>query len=181
MDFTTVLIAQLHELSSDIGVDDAALQAPLTSVTVVLEAAVASYVGMQLTVVELGHPVTLTAIGTDRTARTSLRLLLGVFGPRFDPKSRVILYAAAPGAFVDLAADLSYAVHQREGDHRIILDVDTPPSSVSGVSGLHELSTINRAIGSSSVGVTIPTTPGTPCAATLPAWASSLTRTPPSC
>ena len=93
-----------------------------------------------------------------------------VLGPRFDAESRVTLYAATAGAFVDLAADLSYALHlpactdrsanagspdsddQRHGrvgtDRRIILDADLLPSPLaSGVSGLSELSTINRAIG----------------------------------
>lgn len=147
MDFTTVLVMHLHELGGEIGIADAALGAPLTAVTVALETAVPSYVGMQLTVVERGHPVTLTAISTDRTTRTSLRLPLRVLGPRFDPESRVVLYAGTPGAFVDLAADLRYALHQQDCEPRIILDADGPPSSVSGVSGLYELSTINRAIG----------------------------------
>jgi hypothetical protein len=117
-----------------------------------------------------GHPVTLTRITAHRTATTSLRIPLTVLGPRFDPDSRITIYAATAGAFVDLAADLSCALHlptstdrstapdssngddqrhsQVDDDRRITLDADVPPNSlVSGVPGLSELSTINRAIG----------------------------------
>ena len=99
-----------------------------------------------------------------------MRIPLRALGPRFDPDSRVTLYAATAGAFVDLAADLSYALHlptstdrftdagssngddqrcgQVDDDRRITLDADVPPNPLdSGVSGLSELSTINRAIG----------------------------------
>jgi hypothetical protein len=99
-----------------------------------------------------------------------LRIPLRALGPRFDPDSRVTLYAATAGAFVNLAAGLSYALHlptstdrstdagspngddqrcgQVDDDRRITLDADVPPNPLdSGVSGLSELSTINRTIG----------------------------------
>jgi hypothetical protein len=99
-----------------------------------------------------------------------LRIPLTVLGPRFDPDSRITIYAATAGAFVDLAADLSCALDlptstdrstapdspngddqrhsQVDDDRRITLDADVPPNPlVSGVPGLSELSNINRAIG----------------------------------
>jgi hypothetical protein len=174
VDITTVLFTHLQPFSNSIGVDsnalDDALDASLGAFTAAIEAAVPSYLGIQVTIRQSGHPVTLTRITPHLTATTSLRIPLTVLGPRFDPESRVTLCAATAGAFVDLAADLSYALHlptspdrstdtggsdcddrrhgQVDGDRRVTLDADMPPCpSVSGVSGLSELSTINRAIG----------------------------------
>jgi hypothetical protein len=172
VDLTTVLFTNLHLFSSGTSLDgDDALDTSLAAFTAAIETAVPSYVGLQMMIGQNGHPVTLTRIAPHRTATTSLRLPLTVLGPaRFDAESRVTLYAATAGAFVDLAADLSYALHlptctarstdvgssdaddqqrSRVGtDRRIILDADLLPSPLaSGVSGLSELSTINRAIG----------------------------------
>jgi hypothetical protein len=170
VELTTALVTHLHPFSNNISLDSNALAASLTAFTVDIEAAVPSYLGLQLTIRQNAHPVTLTRIAIHRTATTSLRIPLTVLGPRFDPDSRVTLYAATAGAFVDLVADLSYALHlptstdrstdagssngddqrhsQVDDDRRITLDVDVPPNPlVSGVSGLSELSTINRAIG----------------------------------
>jgi hypothetical protein len=174
VELPTALVTHFHPFSNSISLDgnglDDALDASLVAFTADIEAAVPSYLGIQLTILQNGHPVTLTRITPHRTATTSLRIPLTVLGPRFDPDSRVTLYAATAGAFVDLAADLSYALHvptstdpstdagsskgddrrhgQVDGNRRITLDVDLPPNPpVSGVSGLSELSTINRAIG----------------------------------
>ena|GEM_PF-533716 len=174
MELTTVLVTRFPPFSNSISLDsnalDDALDAWLTAFTADIEAAVPSYLGLQLTIRQNGYPVTLTRITTHPTATTSLRIPLTVLGPRFDPDSRVTLYAATAGAFVDLAADLRYALHlptstdrsigarssagddQRHGQvddrRRIALDTDIPPDPlVSGMSGLSELSTINRAIG----------------------------------
>ena len=173
MDLTTVLFTHIHLFSSislDGNARDDGLDASIAAFTAAIEAVVPSYLGLQMTIGQNGHPVTLTRIAPHRTATTSVRLPLTVLGPRFDAESRVTLYAATAGAFVDLAADLSYALHlptctdrstnacisdgndQRYGqvgnDRRITLDADLPPSPLaSGVSGLSEPSTINRAIG----------------------------------
>jgi hypothetical protein len=174
VELATALIAHFHPFSNSISLDgnspDDALDASLAAFTADIEAAVPSYLGMQLTILQNGYPVTLTRITRRGTATTSLRIPLTVFGPRSDPDSRVTLYAATAGAFVDLAADLSYALHvptstdrstdagssegddqrhgQVDGNRRITLDADVPLNPpVSGVSGLSELSTINRAIG----------------------------------
>ena len=105
---------------------------------------------------------------------TSLRLPLRLIDAGFEIGSRVVYYASIRGAFVDLAADLSYALTPGgagptsaptaspvpDGDGHpaaiggdgqpagISLDTDLPPSSQTfGLSGLSELSTINRAVG----------------------------------
>jgi hypothetical protein len=171
VDLTTVLFTNLYLCRNGTSlVGDDALDTSLAAFTAAIETAVPSYVGLQMMIGQDGHPVTLTRIAPHHTAKTSLRLPLRILGPRFDDESRVTLYAATAGAFVDLAADLSYALHlptctarstdvgssdaddqqrSRVGtDRRIILDADLLPSPLaSGVSGLSELSTINRAIG----------------------------------
>jgi hypothetical protein len=178
VDLTTVLLTRLltrlQPFSNGIGLEssalDDALDASLAAFAAAIETAVPSYLGMQLTIRQDGYPVTLTRITPHRTATTSLRVPLTVLGRRFEPDSRVTFYATTAGAFVDLAADLSYALHlptstdrstdaidssggddrrhvEVHGDRRITLDADMPSPLVSGVSGLSELSTINRAIG----------------------------------
>ena len=166
MELATALVTHFHPFSNSISLDgndlDDALDASLAAFTADVEAAVPSYLGMQLTILQNGYPVTLTRITPHRTATTSLRIPLTVFGPRFDLDSRVTLYATTAGAFVDLAADLSYALHvptstdrstdagssegddrrhgQIDGNQRITLDADVPPNPpFSGVSGLSEL------------------------------------------
>ena len=69
---------------------------------------------------------------------------LGVTGPG----GTVVFYAARPGAFVDLAADTSFA-YSLDGHVRLDEHLPSPdhPTGPPGVSGHTELSTINQAIG----------------------------------
>jgi acetaldehyde dehydrogenase (acetylating) len=113
VDLPTALFRDLLHLSSSVGLDDDALTTPLVALVAGLQAAVPSYRGLHLTLVENGHPVSLAAFLHSEDAEsitTSLRLPLAALGPGFDPDSRVVFYAATPGAFVDLAADLGYAL-----------------------------------------------------------------------
>jgi hypothetical protein len=111
------------------------------------------------------------ADGHEIPVGTSLRLPLALVSPVIDPESRVVFFALNHGAFTDLAADLSYALGgipvdqaspAADGDahrdhdgtrldgHRrsIELDADLPPlSRTSGLTGLAELTVLNRAIG----------------------------------
>jgi hypothetical protein len=166
VDFTTDLLTYLHQLSVNAGLGSDILDDTLLTHTANLRAAVPSYLGLQLTIIENACSVIMTAIRSDQTATTSLRLPLAALGPHFDPKGRVTLYAATPGAFLDLAADLGYVLHlpdgtrratdptdgnsnlgdaQGDGDQRITLDADLPPSTLlSGVTGLAELPTKRR-------------------------------------
>lgn len=152
-----------------IGEDDQDLDDTLVALTTALRSTAASYRGFQLTIVENQSPVSLTAFtdGQDGPVGTSLRLPLGLVS-RVDGESRVVFFAGNPGALTDLAADLSHAlggipVEQAspaadgvdldgthvDGHRRVIeLDVDLPPRSrVSGLTGLAELTVLNRAIG----------------------------------
>ena len=119
-----------------------------------------SYCGLQLELRRDDQPVALTLMPPGAgAARASLRLVLTPLDVRLDPSSHIIWYATAPGAFVDLAADLSYALTlplRTDGvdDHdgaSVVVDGDLPgPSSspeLDGFSGLDRLASINRATG----------------------------------
>ena len=170
MDLPTVLLAHLQDLTASIGQDDQELDDPIAALTTALRSTAASYCGFQLTIVNNQWPVALTAFsdGHDVPVGTSLRLPLALVSKAVDQESRVVFFAVTPGAFTDLAADLSYAlggipVEQRSSaannaDHRgtrvdgerkaIQLDADVPPlSRMSGLAGLAELTVLNRAIG----------------------------------
>ena len=175
MDLPAALLAHLQDLTASIGQDDQDLDDTLAVLTAALHSTATTYCGFQLTIVENRWPVTLTAFadghdadGQDVLVGTSLRLPLALVSPTADTESRVVFFAVTPGAFTDLAADLSYAlggvpvdsalpavdgVDQRgtrvDGQRRAIeLDVDLPPRSrVSGLTGLAELTVLNRAIG----------------------------------
>jgi hypothetical protein len=162
VDLSTGLISQLQELTLSIG-GGHAIDDSLVALVVDLGVAVGSYCGLQLTITQHGFPVVLTAFAeSDGAAATSLRLPLALLDPALEVHSQVVFYARTPGAFVDLAADLAYALGvvgtldmgSREGvrgdGHRgsIALDADLPPGTrVSGLSGLVDLSTINQAVG----------------------------------
>lgn len=170
MDLPAAVLAHLQDLTASIGQDDQDLDGTLAVLTAALRSAATTYCGLQLTLVENQWPVTLTAFadGHDVPVGTSARLPLDLVSPAVDPASRAIFFAVSPGAFTDLAADLSYAlggipidqaspavdgVDQRwmPGSHQrrvIELDADLPPlSRVSELTGLAELTVLNRAIG----------------------------------
>jgi hypothetical protein len=173
VDLPAALLAHVHDLTVSIGEDDQDLDDTLTALTTALRSTASTYCGLQLTIVENQWPVMLTAFtdgnadGHDVPVGTSLRLPLALVSS-VDGESRVVFYAGTPGAFTDLAADLSHAlggipVEQRSttannADHRgtwvdghrkvIELDADLPPiSRISGLTGLAELTVLNRAIG----------------------------------
>ena len=147
----------------------------MAALVTALRTAVPSYRGMYLTVVEDDEPVGLSAFDSteDGAITTSLRLPFAALAPGFHVGSRVVFYAASPGAFVDLAADIGHALHapiifdglrprltespegdgqhgdrHRDGHESIVLDADLPPATlVSRLTGLDDVSTINRAVG----------------------------------
>ena len=170
MDVPTVLLRDLARLGADIEPDHDELAAGLIALMEDLRSAVPSATGVRLSLLLGGRPIDLAFFvpaRLDGSTATSLRLRLRVLGPDFDPASRVVLYAGVPGAFVDLAADLGYLLRTRpvigpptarlagfdgpssyDGDGHLMLDADLPPvTATSGLTGLAELSVINRAIG----------------------------------
>lgn len=108
---------------------------------------VPSCVGFSMTILVGGEAVTVTSMAADAEAgpiTSSLALPLNLTDD-LEPGSRLVLYAHAPGAFVDLAADLSYALGARAG--LLTLDDHLHPSACSGIAGVEQLSIVNRAVG----------------------------------
>ena len=170
MDPPASVLAHVQNLTASIGQDDRDLSDTLVALTTALRSTTTSYCGFRLTIVENQCSVTLAAFtdGDHEPVGASLRLPLGLVSRTVDGASRVVFYAGTPGAFTDLAADLSHALggiavngrtptenhdgHRRthlDGHRRVIeLDVDLPPvSRRSGLTGLTELTVLNRAIG----------------------------------
>jgi hypothetical protein len=105
-----------------------------------------SYQGLAITVVVDGQRVTVTAMepsSVQSEITTSLHLTLGGF-PLLDPSTEITFFAATPGAFVDLGADLTFALGAAAGPR---LDRDLPTPVWTGVTGISEMSDINVAIG----------------------------------
>jgi hypothetical protein len=170
VDLQAAVFARVQDLTASIGQDDRDLSDTLVALTTALRSTATSYCGFRLTIVENQWRVTLTAFtdGDHVPVGTSLRLPLGLVSQTVDGDSRVVFYAGIPGAFTDLAADLSHALggipvdgrsptanhdgHREthlDGHRRVIeLDVDLPPVSCrSGLTGLAELTVLNRAVG----------------------------------
>lgn len=149
MGLPTALVDSLVELTRSVDLDDSAVVAPLAALVHDAGLAVLSYRGLRLVLLDHDHAVTLSVfehpVGVADCV-TSLRVPLDALS-NADPGSSLTLYAGLPGAFVDLSADLSYALGLADR-LVIVLDADLPPLSVaSGIDGLAEGSTINRAVG----------------------------------
>ena len=172
VDLPTALLRDLLQLSDTDVANGEALDHSLTAVVAALQATIPSYRGISLALYQHDHPVTVTAFLPPQDGEmitTSLRVLVTALVPSAHAQSRIVFYASSPGAFVDLAADLAYllrtAVHSfgtsataevadhsapdgADGQHPIRLDSDLPPANLlSGLTGLDELTSINRAVG----------------------------------
>jgi len=161
VDLPGAVLAHVQDLTASIGHDDRDLNDTLAALTTALLSTATSYCGLQLTIVDSQWAVTLTAFteSHDVPVGTSLRLPLGLVSTTVDGESRVVFYAGIPGAFTDLAADLSHALggvpvdgqwSTADNGHRRVIELDTdlpPISRVSGLTGLAELTVLNRAIG----------------------------------
>lgn len=113
MEVSTALIASIREFLSDLDLYEDYLTGPLRTLARNAKLAVRSFLGFQLLISIDGQPIRLSGfeagLAHERIA-TSLRLPLSALGTA-DPNDAITFYAATPGAFVDLAADLSYALH----------------------------------------------------------------------
>src|SRR6185312_11495020 len=139
----TADLALLTQALDDSGID---LEAGLRAFTADVKLAVASFTGMTMTIALAGHEVSFT-VHDEATIQpaTSLLIPLAIVTPT-DAASTLLLYAATPGAFVDLAADLIYTL--RIEPTALVLDGHFDPSAGSaGLTGLDEHSAINQAIG----------------------------------
>jgi len=147
VDISTTLIGEINDLLTGIEVDPQRLLEPLGALRRDFRLAVRSYIGLQLTAFAGSHPVQLTSMEAHADVEpitSSMQLSLPGVG-RNSP-SAVVAFATAPGAFVDLAANMSPAHQLRGGE--LLLDRHIPASDQrSGFSGLREASSVNPAIG----------------------------------
>jgi hypothetical protein len=149
VDTPTLPIDDIHNLFSDLAVPDGVTEQPveleksLTALNEALKTAAPSYRGLALTVVIDKQPISVTSaeLGNTSDIATSLRLSLA-WVPSLSADSRITFYASTPGTFVDLAADLAFAL-----DSDIRLDEDIPPVLVSDLTGVGRLSAVNKAVG----------------------------------
>jgi hypothetical protein len=108
--------------------------------------AVRSLLGWSLAITVNLADVTLTSMGPRVTAadiRASLRIPLTAFLTA-GPAGSVVFYAAAPHAFIRLAANFTPTVGPAECVLHI--DQDLNPDLTTGLTGVRQMATINRAI-----------------------------------
>ncbi len=157
MELTAALASRLADLTAALDDPTVDLESTVRTLGRSARSTVDSFLGVTLTVVVDGYPFTITALDAASEATaigTSLRVPVPGRGgePELTPVapagtgelgSVVVFYAGAPGAFVDLAADITHA--QRLPLDAVVLDADLQ-SPAPGL-GLDELSTIHQAVG----------------------------------
>jgi hypothetical protein len=144
----TALAADLATLTRALGNPDTDLEASMRLLDAALHAAIESYLGLRIRSTAGGAPVVLTAVhdpARPGPVCSSLRIPLVVLGTS-GPEDALIFYAANAGAFVDLAADITWALSAGQAtlvlDDDLTVDLGTPAGT-----GLAEMSVINQAIG----------------------------------
>lgn len=178
MDESTDLLTAFRHLEPTS--EESSLASALDALILALDGAVASYHGLELTLQSHGHPLVLNSVALRPDGRpgaecrpgeavTSLRLPLDLLDVGFEPGSQLVVYAAVPGALVDLAADLEYVLNPTADSSpvgsptggralgaepdastspHVVLNADLPAHpSRPGLRGLPELSSIAQAEG----------------------------------
>ena len=144
----TSLAAALAVLSGGLDDPDLDVQHSLDQLASAVQGAVASYCGLSITVAADGIPVTITVPHGDgggspaADAVTSLVIPLSVIS--LTAQGELVLFASAPGAFIDLAADLAYET----ATELVTFGLDTrlgPPVALTV--GVTALSVFNQAVG----------------------------------
>ena len=151
MDISAALAADLASLTDALDDPDIDLTDLLSQVDRDASLAVGSYLGLSVTLTVNDAPLTLTAFDPAvDPAHVASSVLVplpgGPTGPGDSDALRVVFYAATPGAFVDFAADLCFAL----GLPLTACPIDehlTPEIPSVGSTDLAQLTLINQAIG----------------------------------
>lgn len=143
MTVSAALAADLRALTDALGEPGTDIETVLRALGEHARVAVAAYLGFTLSMVVDGTPVTMTVLGetVDHDPIAS-----SVLVPLSTAGSTIVFYAARTGAFVDLAADLSWTL----GLPLPAIELDAHlevPAADAGLTGLTELSEVNQAIG----------------------------------
>lgn len=147
MELTPALTADLAVLTAAADDPDVDLEASVRGLADRVRRTVGSFLGVSFTVVVDGYPFTVTALDDPTSLPTigaSLRMSIPVRGPG-PPASVLVFYAATPGAFVDLAADITHA--RRPSAGAVVLDADLQPPGDGLGWQLAGLSLIHQAVG----------------------------------
>jgi hypothetical protein len=110
--------------------------------------AVRSFLGMSIAFDIHGEPITVSLLEDDLVTAdvgSSMRFPLTHLGPLASSNGTAVLYAERPGAFADLAADLTFVLDLP--DDELVLDDDPLPAVRSDLEGLRRLNMIHQAVG----------------------------------
>jgi hypothetical protein len=146
VELPAALRADLDALTEALGEPGTDLTALVAAVTADIRLAIDSYIGMSLTLLVEGYPLSFTIMdeGAEPPAiGSSVAIPLSTICDA-EPGSELVLYAVKPGAFVDLVADLSYAVGLSLDTFAVDGNLAIAPPDGSP---LLELSQVNQAIG----------------------------------
>ena len=148
MEISAALVADLTSLTDSLDQPDTDLEALLRALAEDTRRAVRSYLGLTMTLIVDGYPVTLTAMdefADPGEIATSVLLPLPAVCDA-EPGSVIVFYAATAGAFVGFAADMGFALGL--GLDALTLDEHRiPPGEGSSRTGLVDMSQVNQAIG----------------------------------
>lgn len=145
VDLSATLAADLGLLSVAIQESGADLRAWLESFVRDLHGAIGSYVGLTLTMALDGQEIQFTVSEHLSAAGSSLCIPLAAVA-HSDDGSTLVLYAEAPGAFVDMAADLAWAL-ELDPSTLLVDEHLVVPAASNSVIGLRERAMINQAVG----------------------------------
>ncbi len=136
MNITTGLASDLRRLTAALDEPGADIAQSLHKMAADTQAAVRSYLGLNVSVSRSDPLFTFTYLNDGVVAgdiATSLRLTLPSIGDSWAPPAvALILYAGSPGAFVDLAADLAWLTARPLGDFVLDQHLTIPAGSDSG-------------------------------------------------
>lgn len=146
MEFPDILKRQLASLGAALDDPHIDLQALLGALVIEITAAIPSFLGLTVSFPSIAGPVSMTTIdGSSMAAQASLSMPLSLTDESRDGSTLTFL-AGNAGAFVDLAADISWA-HQLDGEMVLDRHLTGGSDPATPQLALHELSEINQAIG----------------------------------
>jgi hypothetical protein len=149
VEITAALAADLATLSEALDETDADITEALRALVADVKLAVRSYLGLTVTSGDATFPLALTAMEDSALPVDVVSSLMMPLYDDFDDASSrlvVILYAGRPGAFVDLAADLSWLTRRRLADFALDQHLNLPAEPATA-SDVRAASLVNQAIG----------------------------------
>lgn len=153
MQLPAALAAELEPLTQALDIPGTDVAESMTRLATAAQTAVDSYLGLCVAITDKSEQLHLTVLneGVDSASvRTSLLVPLSpatIDGIITTASVELILYAANPGAFIDLAADLAWITGRELAEFRLDEHRSRPPHSAANPTPLSALSYINQALG----------------------------------